>query len=297
MKKVFIFLFLTALVTLQTNCTTNTTAENSNQANANLESATTAEINQANINVKPAETPLPTFTNADEALAEGKKLLEALETEKAVEALFQAVKLNPDLAEAHFNLGIAYSLIEKEEEETAITRIEATPTPKPTRKSRKNAAPVRTTNSEKAFDNAVKSYKKILAKNKQDDAAHFNLGRAYNKLNEDQDAMKALREAVKLKPDDAEYQIEYGVILMKLAQYEEAVAALKKAVSLDDSNLQAQELLEKAQAGRKRIDFGNKPKLPPPVQQEPTRPRENPKPRQSPKPTEEPAPEKKNANQ
>jgi tetratricopeptide (TPR) repeat protein len=109
--------------------------------------------------------------------------------------------------------------------------------------------------------------------------------------------MKALREAVKLKPDDAEYQIEYGVILMKLAQYEEAVAALKKAVSLDDSNLQAQELLEKAEAGRKRIDFGIKPKLPPPVQQEPIKPRENPKPRETPKPKEESTPEKKNANQ
>ncbi len=85
---------------------------------------------------------------------------------------------------------------------------------------------------------------------------------------------------------------------MKLAQYEEAVAALKKAVSLDDSNLQAQELLEKAQAGRKRIDFGNKPKLPPPtIQQEPVRPRENPKPRQTPKPKEESTPETKNANQ
>ncbi len=297
MKKVFIFLFLTTLVFFQTNCTTNTTAENSNQANANLELTATAETNQATTNVKPAETPLPTFTNADEALAEGKKLLDALETEKAVEALFQAVKLNPDLAEAHFNLGIAYSLIEKEEEETAITQIEATPTPKPTRKGRKNAPPMRTKNSEKAFDNAVKAYKKIIAKNKLDDAAHFNLGRAYNKLNEDQDAMKALREAVKLKPDDAEYQIEYGVILMKLAQYQEAVAALKKAVSLDDSNLQAQELLEKAEAGRKRIDFGIKPKLPPPVQQEPIKPRENPKPRETPKPKEESTPEKKNANQ
>ncbi len=297
MKKVFIFLFLTALVFSSSNCTTDMTAENSNQVNANLELAATAETNQANTNVRPSETPLPTFTNADEALAEGKKLLDTLETEKAVEALFQAVKLNPDLAEAHFNLGIAYSLIEKVEEETAITQIEAAPTPKPTRKGKKNAPLVRTKNSEKAFDNAVKAYKKILAKNKQDDAAHFNLGRAYNKLNEDQDAMKALREAVKLKPDDAEYQIEYGVILMKLAQYEEAVSALKKAVSLDDSNLQAQELLEKAQAGRKRIDFGIKPKLPPPVQQEPIKPRENPKPRESPKPKEEPTPEKKNANQ
>lgn len=292
MNKVFIFLFLIALASFQLNCAEKT-ADNSNQTNLN--SAATAPTNQANSSIKVEETPIPTFTNADEALAAGKKLLDELETEKAVDALSQAVKLNPDLAEAHFNLGIAYSLMEKEEEKTAITQVETTPTPKATKKGKKETI-VRTKNSEKAFENAVKAYKKIIAKNPKDDVAQFNLGRAFNKLNEDEDAMKALREAVKLKPDDSEYQIELGAIYIKLAQYEEAVAALKKAVSLDESNLQAQEMLEKAEAGRKRVDFGNKPKLPPPPEQaKPTR--------TAPKATESPAtkpsstPEKKNTNQ
>ncbi len=257
--------------------------ENSNQT-TNVNSTTTTQTNQANANVKPEETPLPTFTNADEALAEGKKLLDELETEKAIDALTQATKLNPDLAEAHFNLGIAYALVEKNEEEKAITQVEASPTPKPSKNPKKNAPPVRTKNSEKAFENAVKAYKKILAKNPKDDISHFNLGRAYNKLNEDEDALKALKEAVKLKPDDYEYQMELGAVLMKLAQYEEAVAALKKTLNLDPNNLQAEDLLEKAQAGQKRVDFGNKPKpqqTPPPSGQ--TRPRDN-------KPTKEDAP-------
>ncbi len=290
MKKVFIFLFLTALASLQFGCAGEAT-DNSNQTNIN---APTAQIEQTNSNVKTVETPLPAYTNAEEALAEGKKLLDALETGKAIDALSQSVKLNPDLAEAHFNLGIAYSLIEKEEEKTAITQVETTPTPKATRKGKKETV-VRTKNSEKAFDNAVKAYKKILVKDPKDDAAHFNLGRAYNKLNEDEDAMKALREAVKLKPDDSEYQTEYGAILMKLAQYEEAVAALKKANNLDPDSLQIQEMLEKAQAGRKRIDFGNKPKLPPTPEQ--AKPRGTPKPKESPETKVEPTPEKKNANQ
>lgn len=289
MKKVFIVLFLIAIASFQFSCKENA-VENSNQTNLNLP---TAQTNQANSNLKVEETPLPNFTNADEALAAGKKLLDELETEKAIDALFQAAKLNPDLAEAYFNLGIAYSLIEKEEERTAITQVETTPTPKATKKGKKETAP-RTKNSEKAFDNAVKAYKKILAQNPKDDVAQFNLGRAYNKLNEDEDAMKALREAVKLKPEDSEYQIELGAIYIKLAQYEEAVGALKKAVSLDDTNLQAQELLEKAEAGRKRVDFGNKPKLPQPEQ---TKPRATPKMSPSPESKETPVPEKKNANQ
>jgi tetratricopeptide (TPR) repeat protein len=298
MNKVFIFLFLIALVFFQLDCAEKT-ADNSNQTN-NVNAATTPAppIEQANSNLsKVEETPVPTFTNADEALAAGKKLLDELETEKAVDALSQAVKLNPDLAEAHFNLGIAYSLIEKEEEKTAITQVETTPTPKTTKKGKKETV-IRTKNSEKAFENAVKAYKKILAKNPKDDVAQFNLGRAYNKLNEDDDAMKALREAVKLKPDDSEYQVELGAIYMKLAQYDEAVTALKKANTLEPDTLPIQEMLEKAEAGKKRINFGVKPKLPQPTPEEQSKlPRTAPKPKASPEAKQEPAPEKKNTNQ
>ncbi|MDQ2746739.1 MAG: tetratricopeptide repeat protein [Acidobacteriota bacterium] len=269
MKKLFTLLFWSSLVFFQSNCTKKAIDENSNQSNVNT--AVVVQTNQVNANVKPADTPLPTFTNADEALTEGKKLLDDLEKEKAIDALTQATKLNPDLAEAHFNLGIAYALTEKDEDETALTQVEATPTPKTTRKSKKNAPAPRTKNSEKAFDNAVKAYKKILAKNPKDDVSQFNLGRAYNKLNEDEDAAKALKQAVKLQPEDGEYQTELGAILIKLAQYDEAVAALKKAVNLDESNLQAADLLEKAQAGKKRVDFGNKPNSPPPQKPEQTR--------------------------
>lgn len=189
------------------------------------------------------------FASATEALAEGNRLFDNGETVKAIEALLDAVKLDPDLAEAHFKLGVAYALIEAQDQ----TVTEPVDTSSPSSKTRKPKEVK--TNSEISFENAVAAYKKILAASKEDDVAHFNLGLAYNKLNEDKDAEKSIREAVKLKPEDTEYQTELGSILIKLAKYYEAVGALKKAIELDPTNTKAEELLEKAEAGRKRIDF------------------------------------------
>ncbi len=306
MKKIITGLFFTTLVCFQLNCKTAPAANNSNQTNADSPAATpTMATNQANLNAVAQETPLPTFTNADEALTVGKKLLDDLETEKAVEALRQAIKLNPDLADAHFNLGIAYALLEKIEAENAppIGTIPTTPTPIPKiirNKQGKKEVVAPPTESEKSFENAVKAYKKMLVKNPKDDVAHFNLGRSYNKLNQDPESLKSLQQAVKLKPDDSEYQTELGVILIKLAQYDEAVAALKKAISIDETNLQAESLLEKAEAGKQRVNFGNKPKpqqTPPPTGKS----RSNPKSDSTAKPAEKspppPAlPATKNAN-
>ena len=254
MKKAFIFLFLIVPPIFQLGCTS--APDNSNSTNTNS-ALTTTVGNQTNTDVQ--ETPLPTFTDADTALTEGKKLLDANETEKSIEALKQAVKLNPDLAEGYFNLGIAYALLEKEQENLQTVTEEPTPTKTTATKKGKKEVEILTA-SDKAFDSAAKIYEKIIDKNPQDDLAFFNLGRSYNKLNKDEEAEKALRQAVKLKPEDPEYQTELGAILVKLSHYDDAVRVLKKAVELDENNSYAQDLLEKALAGQKRINFGVTPK-------------------------------------
>lgn len=190
--------------------------------------------------------PVSEFTDAKLALAEGTKALDEGETDRAIDVLNQAVKLDPDLAEAWFKLGIAYGLTEVRDR-TLATRAEPTPSPSGKKEVK--------TNSEIAFERSVAAYKKLVAANNEDDVAHFNLGRAYNKLNEDQDSAKALKQAVKLKPDDHEYQTELGAILIKLAQYHEAIPPLKKALELDPESIRAQELLEDAEAGRQRVNY------------------------------------------
>jgi tetratricopeptide (TPR) repeat protein len=198
-------------------------------------------VDDANANVA-AESPFANITDANEALAEGNRLFEEGQTDMAIEAFRQAVKLNPDLAEAYFKLGIAYLLLEKQ--------IKTDTDPGTSPADDKNAL-----RSEKAFQKAVEAYKKWVAANPNDDAAYYNLGRSYSKLNKDDEAEKALRQAAKLKPDDTEYQTELGAILIRLAKYHEALIPLKRAIELDEANSRAIDLLDDAEAGAKRLDY------------------------------------------
>lgn len=236
MIKALVSAMLAALLLLALGCSGSNAPEN---ANAGVQSQ------QPQPPANPQEV-----TDANIALAEGTRLFEYGDTDRSIEFFNRAVELNPDLAEAYFKLGIAYSLIEARDAEIVETQVEPTATPEKGKKDEKKK-----TRSEEAFENAVAAYKKHLDANPQDDLAYFNLGRAYNKLNEDEDAAKALKEAVKLKPDDTEYQTELGAILVKLAQYAEAISPLKKAIDLDPENTRAIELLEDAEAGRRRVDY------------------------------------------
>ena len=204
-----------------------------------------------------AEQPLPAesaqYTDANQAMQDGVNLLDTGETDRAIDVLNQAITLNPDLAEAYFHLGIAYSLVEARDADIIEndTNVDQSTSEKDRKEKKKN--------SEIAFQRAVDGFKKIVAANKDDHAAWFNMGRSYNKLNEDKDALEAFEKAVELNPEDTEYQTALGAILIKLARYREAIAPLKKAIELDTGNVEAQELLEDAEAGRSRINFQTTP--------------------------------------
>jgi len=222
MKKFLLVVFIAALAAAY-GC--GSKPENSNLANVNAEQV----------------AAFAAITDANQALAEGNRLMDENDTLMAIEAYRRAIEIDPDLPEAHFKLGIAYALVEMqmEQEGRASETVDA--------KGR--------TSSEKQFEKAVAAYKKWLDKNPDDDVAHYNLGRTYNKLHKDEEASKEFKQAVKLKPDDTEYQTELGSSLIKLAQYHEAIPPLKKAIEIDPANERAISLLEDAEAGRQRVDY------------------------------------------
>ena len=206
--------------------------------------ANTADAANANTAVE-----VPTFTDANAALAEGNRLFDENQTEAAIQVLKQAVTLDPDLAEAHFKLGVAYALLERQMEQSGI----GSP-PDVDADGKKITKP----KSERAFEKAVEAYEKWLKANPNDDNAHFYLGRTYSKLLRDEQAENELKQAVRLKPDDTEYQTELGAVLIKLANYHDAVGPLRKAIELDGTNDRAIALLEDAEAGRQRVNYVQK---------------------------------------
>jgi tetratricopeptide (TPR) repeat protein len=173
-------------------------------------------------------TPASAPGEARALLEKGKQLYREDQDEAAVEAFQQAIKLDPDLAEAHFRLGLGYETLNKADE------------------------------ADQEFKKAVEGYKKHLGNNPDDAEAHYNLGQTYASLHQYSDAIREYRQAIKLKNDDAEMYYDLGVALTKLAQYSEAAAAFSKSVEIDPDNYRAQDALEEAQEGVKRIKMGKK---------------------------------------
>lgn len=161
-------------------------------------------------------------------LDQGKELYHTDQDEKAVEAFQQAIKLDPDLAEAHFRLGLALASVGKEQE------------------------------AEEAYKKAIERYKKYLEKNSKDAEAHYNLGQTYAGLHLYGEAVREYRQALKLNSDDADMYYDLGTALTKLAQYDEAAAAFSKSLEIDPENYRAEDALEEAREGVKRIRAGKK---------------------------------------
>src|SRR2546423_12558305 len=102
MKQVFLYFVLILIVSTSSGCW---------QKNA-------SPSDESNAAVVAAEDQFANITDANEALAEGDRLMDENQTEMAIAAYRQAVKLNPDFAEAYFKLGVAYSLLERQIEQS-----------------------------------------------------------------------------------------------------------------------------------------------------------------------------------
>lgn len=167
-------------------------------------------------------------TRARSQLDAGKELFRNDQDAEAVLAFQEAVRLDPDLAEAHFRLGLGYESLGKSEE------------------------------AEAQYKKAIAAYKKHFEDNPDDAEAHYQLGQTFANLGQYSDAIREYREATKLKEDDADIYYDLGVAHTKLAQYDAAAAAFKKSLEIDPDFYRAQDGLDEAKEGIKRIRAGRK---------------------------------------
>lgn len=164
------------------------------------------------------------------SLEKGREHYRNDEDTQAIEAFQEAIKLDPDLAEAHFRLGLTYDALGQQQE------------------------------AEGAYKKAVETYKKYLdsEENNNDAEAHYNLGQTYAGLHVYGEAVREYRQAVRLKPDDAAIYYDLGLALMRLAQYDEAVSAFSKSLEIDPENFRAEDARDEAKEGVLRIRTGKK---------------------------------------
>lgn len=167
-------------------------------------------------------------TRARELLEKGKELYRNDQDEEAVLAFEEAVKLDPELAPAHFRLGLGYEALGKNEE------------------------------AESEYKKAVETFKNYLKDNGNDPEARYDLGQAYAGLGQYSEAIRQYREATRLKEDDPDIYYDLGVAHTKLAQYDAAAAAFSKALEIDPEYYRAQDSLDEAREGIKRIRAGRK---------------------------------------
>ena len=167
-------------------------------------------------------------TRARAQLDKGKELFRNDQDAEAVLAFLEAVRLNPDLAEAHFRLALGYESLGKREE------------------------------AEAEYKKAVESYKKYFKENDDDAEAHYALGQTYANLGQYSEAIREYRAATKLKDDDPDIYYDLGLAHTKLAQYDAAAAAFTKSLAIDPDNYRAQDGLDEAKEGIKRIRVGRK---------------------------------------
>lgn len=165
---------------------------------------------------------------AEELLEKGKSLYLDDQDAEAVLAFQEAIRLDPRLAEAHFRLGLGYESLGKREE------------------------------AESEYKKAVEGYKEYLEENDNDAEAHYELAQTYANLGQYSEAIREYREATRLKENDPDIYYDLGVAHTKLAQYDAAAVAFSKSLEIDPDYYRAQDGLDEAKEGIKRIRAGRR---------------------------------------
>ena len=88
------------------------------------------------------------------------------------------------------------------------------------------------------YEEAIASYKEAIRIKPDDADAHYNLGVTYGESGQYEEAIASYKEALRIKPDDADAHYNLGYVYRELGQYEEAIASFKKSIHIkpDDAD-------------------------------------------------------------
>ncbi|MBN2318412.1 MAG: tetratricopeptide repeat protein [Acidobacteria bacterium] len=117
------------------------------------------------------------------------------ETDQAVAACEEAVRLEPEDAGSHYMLAIIRATVDAE--------------------------------------SSIGDFREAIRLNPENAKYHFDLGRALAQINDFEGSIKAFREASRLEPEDGESHASMGRILEQMGEVDEAVAEYRRALTLN----------------------------------------------------------------
>ena len=170
---------------------------------------------------------------AQEVLARGREYYQAKDYAKAREALAQAVKLNPQEAEAHYLLGLTYASLKKYQEALGEFRQAVELKPEAYSWSAVGAEFVKLERPREAAE----AFKEAVQANGNDAAARFQLGKAYVHLGEINPAREELRV---LKDQDQKLADTLAALIKDKAQPKRRPRQLE-----DEIDREAKRILER----------------------------------------------------
>ncbi|MEQ9410563.1 MAG: tetratricopeptide repeat protein [Fuerstiella sp.] len=143
----------------------------------------------------------------------GLQQLQEEHPENAARHLLESVRMRPDWAEAHTNLGTVLRQLDR--------------------------------NSQ-----ALTHFRQALQVNPRLPQAHFGLGHVYLTLSRFQQAAQHFQATVQLDPGFAEGHHQLGVVMARLGYLQQARAHLSQAVQLDSTSAEARRSLDKVMNGK-----------------------------------------------
>jgi tetratricopeptide (TPR) repeat protein len=211
-------------------------------------------------NYKKAEEELREAIRINPNYAEAHNNLGILLTElkrydEAEEEYRKAIKINPKLAEAHNNLGFLLAELKRYEEAEKEYRKAIKINPKPA-DAHYNLGILLA--ELKRYEEAEEEYRKAIMINPKLAEAHNNLGILLAELKRYEEAEEEYRKAIMINPNYADAHYNLGILLAELKRYDEAEEEFREAIKINPEDLEAHNGLGNLLVELKRYDEAEK---------------------------------------
>ena len=181
---------------------------------------------------------VPTYATAKSATEFRKGVCQRMmgQLGEAVKSLTEAIKLNPDLAEAYFRRGICF--FEMEEADLALADFEKAST-LAYEDPRSRLWEGFTQAKLKNYYEAIRAYGQAIAESDRYTPAYVNRGLAYMMVGDYAKALTDFNDAIRIEPTESDHYFKRGLVYEKLGKNQEAADSFTSAIKFNDKNVEA----------------------------------------------------------